>query len=505
MTSLAAAAPVLLRPGDADYEDATSLFNAAIENRPDVVARVRSNAEVAAALSYAQNQGLRVTVRGGGHGVAGLATAGRLVIDLSLMRDVTVDAHARTAVVEGGCTWVDVDSATQRFGLATPGGRVTHTGVAGLTLGGGQGWLSPKLGLSCDNLVEAEVVTADGSVVTAGPESEPELLWALRGGGPFAGVVTRFKFALHPVGPNIVGGLVLHRLEQADEVVSAYQRLVEEAGPDLGGAVVFATAPPAPFVPPEVVGSQVLITTLAWFGDLGEGARLLRGFRTAHHPVVDAVGPMTYLQLQAMTDAANPRGLRNHWSAGYADRLTPDMIAALAEASSERTSPFSAIVVTQMGAAVNAVPEAATAFPNRHAGWLVHPLAMWTDPDDDEQEIGWIRRTRSALAPYQQSGSYLNTDSAQADRNRVRNTYGAPKSARLAACGRSTTRSERSATRSRPDEGARRSTGSSESCDLWPGNPGSGPSPVRRGAVNTPCEVGLLPHAEHSHSPEAST
>lgn len=433
MTSLAAAAPVLLRPGDAEYEEATLLFNAAIENRPDVVARVRSNAEVAAALSYARDHGLGVTVRGGGHGVAGLATAGRLVIDLSPMRDVKVNAHARTAVVEGGCTWVDVDSATQRLGLATPGGRVTHTGVAGLTLGGGQGWLSPKLGLSCDNLVEADVVTADGSVVTAGPESEPELLWALRGGGPFPGVVTRFRFSLHPVGPGIVGGLVLHRLEQADKVVSTYQRLVADAGPDLGGAVVFGTAPPAAFVPPEIVGSQVLITTLAWFGDPAEGARLLRGFRTAHDPVVDAVGPMTYLQLQAMTDAANPRGLRNYWSAGYTESLTPDMIAALAEASSERTSPFSAIVVTPMGAAVNAVPENATAFPNRHAGWLVHPLAMWTDPDHDEQEIGWIRRTRSVLAPFQQFGSYLNTDSAQGDPDQVLNTYGATKTSRLAA------------------------------------------------------------------------
>lgn len=433
MTSLSAVAPVLLRPGDAEYDDSTCLFNAAIENRPDVVARVRTTAEVAAALRHARDHGLGVSVRGGGHGVAGLATAGRLVIDLSPMRDVKVDAQARSAVVEAGCTWVDVDSATQRFGLATPGGRVTHTGVAGLTLGGGQGWLSPKLGLSCDNLVEAEVVTADGSVVTAGPESEPELLWALRGGGPFAGVVTRFKFALHPVGPDIVGGLVLHRLEQADEVVSAYQRLVEDAGPDLGGAVVFATAPPAPFVPPEIVGSQVLITTLAWFGDLGEGARLLRGFRTAHHPVVDAVGPMTYLQLQAMTDAANPRGLRNYWSAGYVESLTPGAVAALAEASSERCSPFSAIVVTQMGAAVNAVPEDATAFPNRNAGWLVHPLAMWTDRADDGREIGWIRRTRTALAPFQQPGTYINTDSAQADLQEVASAYGPTKSTRLAA------------------------------------------------------------------------
>ena len=420
------------RPGDAEYAAGVALFNKAVVHRPEAVVRARSTADVAAALRQASDLGLDVSVKGGGHGVAGLATAGRLVVDLSLMRRVDVDPVARIADAEGGCTWLDVDTATQRHHLATPGGRVTHTGIAGLTLGGGQGWLSPKHGLSCDNLVEAEVVTANGEVMTAGPGGDPELLWALRGGGAGFGVVTRFRYALHPVGPDLLGGLVLHPLEQATEVVGAYQELVGTVGPDLGGAVVFGTAPPAPFVPPDAVGSQIVATTLAWFGDPIQGREMLHGFRTVARPLVDAVGPMTYLELQAMTDAANPRGFRHYWSAGYADELTPQMVDALAEASADRSSPMSAIVLTQMGASVKAVPEDATAFPGRNAQWLVHPLAMWADPADDQRETEWIRRTRARLAPFQGMGTYLNTDSAQGDREQVHQTYGASKAARIA-------------------------------------------------------------------------
>lgn len=431
MTSLDTSALTVHRPGDPEFEAGTSLFNAAIEHRPEAVVRARSTAEVSAALRYARDHDLDVTVRGGGHGVAGLATAGRLVIDLGLMRGVRVDPDTRTVDAEAGCTWIDVDTATQQHGLATPGGRVTHTGIAGLTLGGGQGWLSPKHGLTCDNLLEAQVVTADGTIVTASETEHQGLLWALRGGGPCPGVVTRFRYALHPVGPELVGGLVLHRLDEVHPVMDSYQRLVREAGPDFGGAVVFATAPPAPFIPPDLVGSQVLATTLAWFGG-PDRPRAFDDFRSGHSPIVDLVGPMTYLELQALTDIANPRGMRNYWSAGYAHELEPPMVETLAQLSRARTSPHSAIVVTQMGAAVNAVPEEATAFPERSAQWLVHPLAMWPDAADDQREIGWVRRARTALAPFQSPGTYLNTDSAQGDQRRVAGVYGEEKAARLA-------------------------------------------------------------------------
>lgn len=417
---------------DHDYADAVTMFNASVTNRPDVVVQPRSTADVATAVRFAREQGLELSVKGGGHGVAGLATAGRLCIDVGGMRAVTVDAAARRATVLGGATWAEVDEATQRVGLATPGGRVTHTGVAGLTLGGGQGWLSPRHGLSCDNLLAAEVVTADGDAVVAGPGGDEDLLWALRGGGGGFGVVTRFEYALHEVGPAVLGGIVVHPIGLAEEVMGGYAELVETAGPDLGGAVVLATAPPAPFIPPDLVGAPVVITTLAWFGDLADGARRLAPLRRLGPPVADLVEPMPYAVLQTLTDAPNPRGMRNYWSAGYVADVPGDLVRTLVAAAATKSSPLTALVVLQMGEAVNAVPEEATAFPRRDARWLVHPVGMWADPELDESETAWVRTTKAAMRSWETGGTYLNTDSAQADQEQVQAAFTSPSRARLA-------------------------------------------------------------------------
>jgi FAD/FMN-containing dehydrogenase len=420
----------LLTPHDPGYRQAIDVFNAAIDHSPDYVVQATCTADVVTAVRFARDHGLDLSVKGGGHGVAGLATAGRYVIDLSRLRAVHVGHRAGA---QAGCTWVDVDTATQAHGLATPGGRVTHTGIAGLTLGGGQGWLSPKHGLTCDNLLSAEVVTADGHVVTAGPGGEEDLLWALRGGGGNFGVVTRFDYRLHPVGPLVLAGVLVHPVALVDELIARYADLVDTAGPDLGGAVVLASAPDAPFVPPAATGAPVAVTTLAWFGDLDEGERVMAPLRAWGPPIVDSIAPMPYTALQALTDEPNPWGMRNYWSAGYVDSMSTDLVDALVAATETKRSPLSAVIVTQMGAAVNAVPEDATAFPHRGAHWLVHPVGMWADAADDDVETAWVRSTKARLAPFESGGGYLNDDSLQSDRQRVREVFGADKYARLAA------------------------------------------------------------------------
>jgi FAD/FMN-containing dehydrogenase len=419
-------------PSDAGYEAARAIYNSMIETRPQAIARPTDAAEVAQTLRLARDAGLPISVRGGGHGVAGTALCEGLVIDLGAMRRVTVDPDARTATVGGGGTWVDIDSATQAYNLATPGGRVTHTGIGGLTLGGGQGWLSPKHGLSCDNLISAEVVTADGRVVTASEQENPELFWGLRGAGGNFGAVTKFTFGLHPVGPVFMGGLLVHPLERAAEVALMYQDFAADK-PEFGGGVVFMSAPPAPGIPEEAVGMPIVTVVAAWFdSDLGAGERALKPLREFGPPLVDMVGPMPYLALQSMVDGGNQPGFRNHWCASYLDSIPEALISDAVEATLARRSPLSHTIIAQMGAAAHEVDEQATAFPNRGAKWLFHPIGAWSDPADDAVNRDWARGLNAKAAPYAVKGTYLNLD-ADTDDARVRWTYGEEKYNRLVA------------------------------------------------------------------------
>jgi FAD/FMN-containing dehydrogenase len=419
-------------PSDPGYEAARAIYNSMIETRPQAVARPRDAAEVAQALRLARDAGLPISVRGGGHGVAGTALCEGVVIDLSAMRQVTVDPGARTATVGGGGTWVDIDSATQAHNLATPGGRVTHTGIGGLTLGGGQGWLSPKHGLSCDNLIGAEVVTADGRIVNVSAHENPDLFWGLRGAGGNFAAVTAFTFALHPVGPVFMGGLLIHPLERAVEVAAMYQDFVAN-NPEFGGAMVFLSAPPAPGVPEEAVGAPVVAIAAAWFdSDLSAGERALKPLREFGPPLVDMVGPMPYLALQSMTDAGNAPGFRNHWSASYIDSVPATLIEDTIAAAAAKKSVLSHVIVAQMGAAAHEIDEQATAFPNRGAQWLFHPIAAWSDPADDAVNRDWARGLNAKATQFASRGTYLNVD-ADADEARVRWTYGEEKYNRLVA------------------------------------------------------------------------
>jgi FAD/FMN-containing dehydrogenase len=421
-----------LTPADDGFAGATKLFNAMIDNQPQVAVQVADAGDVVTTVRYAREQGLDLSVRGGGHGVVGEATAGELVIDLSRMGAVTVDPAARTAVVGGGAVWGEVDARTQEHGLAVPAGRVTHTGVAGLTLGGGQGWLSPKHGLTIDNLLSVDLVTADGREVTASATSEPDLFWALRGGGGGFGVVTSFTFRLHPVGPMILGGMIIHPGTVATEVCTAYSDFMAGAPDDLGGAMVFLSAPEAPFVPPEAVGAPIVANVVAWFGDPAEGENVIKPLRDMGKPLVDMVGPMPYVALQSMIDEGNDFGLRQYWSAQYVDALTPALLADTVELALGRPSPLSNVILAPMGAAANRVPEDETAFGHREAGYLFHPLAQWVSPEDDAANVGWAKQLGAAAKPHAGGGTYLNVDSDMTT-DRTRFAFGDAAYRRLAS------------------------------------------------------------------------
>jgi FAD/FMN-containing dehydrogenase len=419
-------------PADAEYGAARALFNAMIDVEPAAVVRASSAADVAAALRIAREAGLPVSVKGGGHGVAGTALCDGVVIDLAGLRQVSVDPQARIATAGGGSTWLDVDSATQEHLLATPGGRVTHTGIGGLTLGGGQGWLSPKHGLSCDNLVSAEVVTADGRIVVASETQNQDLLWGLRGGGGNLGVVTSFSYQLHPVGPVFQGGVLVHPLDRAGELVPFFADFVARNPGTFGGALTFASAPPVPGVPEEAVGAPVVLVVAAWFdADLEAGERALRPLREFGPPLVDLVQPMPYLALQSMVDDGNQPGFRNHWSVSYTGDLPADLVGHLIEATATKPSLMSTVIVAHMGEAAQAVAEDATAFPRRDANWLFHPLAMWSDAADDEVNRNWARDLNAKAAPHAVTGNYLNLDS-DAVPSRVRWVFGEDKYLKLA-------------------------------------------------------------------------
>lgn len=397
----------LLRVGTTEYEQARPVWNGMIEARPALIARCASTADVAAVVGFAAENDLALAVRGGGHNVAGLGTCeGGIVADLSGMQSVRVDPAQRLARVQGGATWGVLDAATQAHGLATPGGLVSTTGIAGLTLGGGIGWLMRRWGLTCDNLVSAEVVTADARVVTAGEDGDAELLWGLRGGGGNFGVVTDFTYRLHPLGPTVLGGMVLHPLERAEEVLGFWREWVTGLPDELTTMVAFVSAPPEPFVPEEFRLAPAVAVLACYAGPPEEGEPLVAPLRRLGPPVVDVLGPMPYLALQSMLDTAAPRGLRNYWKSGYLTDPAP-AAAALIDTAATRPSPLSQVHLHHLGGAVARVDEQATAFAHRQAPFALNIVGMWADPGDDEANLSWARWHHRALQPFV-SGAYVN-------------------------------------------------------------------------------------------------
>jgi FAD/FMN-containing dehydrogenase len=387
----------VVRPGDGEYDPLRAVFNGMIDRRPAAIARCTGVGDVVAAVNYARERGLSLAVYGGGHGVTGHAVCDDgLVIDLRLMKGVRIDPHGAIARAEPGLTWGELDAATQAYGLAVTGGRVSSTGISGLTLGSGSGWLERKLGLTADNLLSAEVVMADGSLVTASEWEHDDLFWALRGGGGSFGIVNEFEFQLHPVGPIVLGGIVLHGTDSGPELVRFFRDFMAYAPDEVGGAVALITAPPQPFVPASLRGKPAVAIVACYAGDVKDGARMLAPLRQYGPPEADLVQRMPYTALQQLVDAANPPGLRNHWGGDFLVELSDEAIDVYCSAHASAPSPFTQILIVPGGGQIARVPEGATAIGQRQAPWNTHLLTMWEDAADDAGNLAWLRELQSA-------------------------------------------------------------------------------------------------------------
>jgi FAD/FMN-containing dehydrogenase len=412
----------VIRPGDEGYDAARKVWNGMIDKHPALIVRCAGVADVIAAVQFARSQHLLVAVRGGGHNVTGNATCdGGLVIDLSRMKGMRVDPEARTVRAQAGLTWGEFDHETQAFGLATTGGLVSTTGVAGFTTGGGIGWLVRKHGLACDNVLAVDVVTADGRLLTANRKQNADLYWAVRGGGGNFGVVTSFEFQLYPVG-NVLGGLVLYPAAQAGEVLRFYREFVTTAPDELTTIAAFLTAPPAPFVPPAMQGTPAFAVIACYAGPVEKGERVLRPLRSFGSPAVDLFHPMPYTVLQALFDEGAPAGLQNYWKAHYLKGLSDDAIETLVSHAVGMRSPLTQIHVHHLGGAMKRVASGATAFPYRDGQYILNLIASWTDPTENEQHIQWVRDSWQAMVPYATGGAYLNFMGEEGD-ERVRAAY----------------------------------------------------------------------------------
>jgi FAD/FMN-containing dehydrogenase len=423
----------LIRPGDVTYDEARAVYNGMIDKRPAVIVRPRGAADVIDAVGYAADKGLPVAIRCGGHSVSGKAVVDDgVLIDLSSLKGVHVDPDRRIARANGGVLWGEYDRETQLFGMATPGGRVTTTGVGGFTLGGGYGWLSPVHGLSCDNLVAAELVTADGRLVRASEDEHPDLFWALRGGSGNFGVVTSYEFKVHPLGPLVTAGLLIHPMESARDVAREYLQLVENAPEQLVTALAVILAPPEEFVPPEVVGKPVLGMVAFWAGDPATGGEHIAALRKIGPPAIDLVQDMPYTAFQAMLDPFAPRGWRNYHRGEHVKALTHDAIDTFLEHGSRIESPMTQAILFRHGGAVSRVPAGATAAGHRDAPYMFHPIACWQDAAEDERHIQWARDFSDALRPVLTGGVYLNFEQDEGE-GHVRAGYDQDTYARLVA------------------------------------------------------------------------
>jgi FAD/FMN-containing dehydrogenase len=418
----------LIGPDHDHYDDARAVWNGSVDRRPRLIARCSGTADVAAAVRFARDCDLEIAVRGGGHNVAGTAVCDDgIVIDLSAMRAVTVDPVERVAHVQGGALWGDVDHETQAHGLAVTGGIVSHTGVGGLSLGGGIGWLMRKHGLTVDNLVAAEVVTAAGDIVRASANDQPDLFWALRGGGGNFGVVSSFRFALHPVGPIVLAGPMFWAAEDTTDVLRFYRDFVAEARDELTTIIRLGTIPPLPVVDEALHFRPAIAVASCYAGPVEAGERAVRALRKFGTPLVDLVGPTRYVDHQTGIDDTVPHGWRYYWKATNLTRLSDPVIEILAEQAFRATSPRSYAAIFHLGGAVaRALRGATAADPERNVGHTMSIDAVWLPEQDDTvraAETAWARTFFAALQPHR-AGLYVNFLDSDDDTSRVREAYG---------------------------------------------------------------------------------
>jgi FAD/FMN-containing dehydrogenase len=413
----------VIAPGDADYDAARTLHNAMIDKRPAVIARCTGVADVTATLDFGLRHGLELAVKSGGHNVAGKALCdGGIVIDLSAMKGIRVDATNQTVRAEAGLTWGEFDRETQHFGLATTGGAVSTTGIAGLTLGGGLGYLQRKHGLTCDNLLSADVVTADSRLLAASDTEHTDLFWGLRGGGGNFGIVTSFEYLLHPVGP-VLGGPMMYPVEAAREIFDFHREFSAEAPDELFCEFGLAPLPD---------GQPGVFLFLVYSGSPDEGERVVRPAREFMQPVEDFLAVQAYCDVQQMFDADLAPGLFNYWKSSDLAELSDGVIETLLDVYARAPSPGAMVVIDQYGGAVGRVPDDATAFGHRHAAYDVVIIALWSDPTQTEPHVEWARGLWEALQPYAEDSVYVNYLGDEGD-DRVRAAYGDDHFARLAA------------------------------------------------------------------------
>lgn len=415
----------LLR-GDEGYDDARTIYNAMIDKQPGLIVRCAGVADIIHAVNFARANNLLISVRGGGHNVSGNAISdGGLMVDLSPMRGVRVDPGGKTARVEPGATWGEFDHETQAFGLATTGGLVSTTGVAGLTLGGGLGWLMGNHGLACDNLISVDVVTADGQFLTASNSKHQDLFWGLRGGGGNLGIATSFEFQLHPVAP-MLGGILIHPLDKAAETIEFYDKFTRTCPDELGTFVGFVTSPE---------GERVMAIFVCYNGAIEDGERVLKPLREFGAPLADMIGPMPYVQIQKMMDEGFPAGRQNYWKSNFLKDLDFQAIKIIVDHVAKAPSPFSAVAIEQLGGAVNRVGMDDTAFNHRDARYNLLIVGIWSDLAAKAENVKWVRDLWDAMEPYSSGGVYVNYLGQEADEGaeRIKAAYGPEKYERLVA------------------------------------------------------------------------
>jgi hypothetical protein len=424
----------VLGPDSPGYDEARSVWNGMFDRRPAAIARCAGVADVIQAVDFARANAMEVAVRGGGHSANGYGTCDDgLVIDLSPMKGIRVDPESHTVRAEAGLTWGEFDRETQAFGLALTGGRFSTTGISGLALGSGSGWLERKCGLTGDNLLSADVVTADGRLVKCSPRENSDLYWGLRGGGGNFGIVTSFVFRLHEVGPIVYGGMLVAAPDRAGEILRFMREYMADAPDDLGVAVAFVSAPPEPNVPPEMHFKPIVGVVICWTGDHDEGERVVAPIREAAQPMMDMVGPIPYVALQSMLDGGGPKGIRGYMKAEFMEELTDSAIDKLVAHGGARPSPTVQLLLEPLGGAISRMGEDDTALGRRDVKWCYHALSMWMEPGDEARQahVAWARGLAADLEAHTTDGVYLNFTSDAADADHVKSSYGPEKYARL--------------------------------------------------------------------------
>lgn len=423
----------LIRPGDEDYEAARKIWNGMIDKHPALIARCAGVADVISAVNFARANKLLVAVRGGGHNVAGNAVCdGGIVIDLSKMKGMQVDPTMRTARAQAGLVWGNFNHETQVFGLATTGGYISTTGVAGLTLGGGIGWLMRKCGLTIDNLLSVDVVTADGRFLKASKTENADLFWGLRGGGGNYGIATSFEYQLHPVGPMILAGIVVYPAVKAKEALRFYREYVTTAPDELGSMIFLSTAPKVPFLPEHVHSTPIVAIGVCYAGSIEEGEQIVQPLRALGPPLADTIGPISYKVFHGMFDSMAPPGLLAYWKSGYLANLSDDAIDTIIAHAWNIRSPLSYTILPHLGGALSRVNENETSFGDRYGQHAININAVWTDPQESDEHIRWAREFFASTEPFSTGSVYVNFLGNEGEK-RVKAAYGEAKYERLVA------------------------------------------------------------------------